>query len=289
LDKDAAVRKYGEVQMTVIGLISPGQMGASIGAAASHSATRVIWAGDGRSKASHTRASDAGLENGGTIDTLVKDSDIILSVCPPHYAEDVARQVKQRAFSGLFVDCNAIAPEKSRQIAKRFGYQNFVDGGIVGGPAWKSESGTRLYLSGDRSKEIAALFNNSPLETTIIPGEIGAASAMKMVFAAYTKGTTALLAAILGVAEKEGVRNALESQWGQTFTEQTHQRVVANSAKAWRFEGEMQEIAATFENAGLPGGFHAAAAVVFERLAQFKDEPAADIVELLKALNQSRN
>ncbi len=275
--------------MTVIGLISPGQMGASIGAAASHSATRVIWAGDGRSKASHTRASDAGLENGGTIDTLVKDSDIILSVCPPHDAEDVARQVKQRAFPGLFVDCNAIAPEKSRQIAERFGYQNFVDGGIVGGPAWKSESGTRLYLSGDRSKEIAALFNNSPLETTIIPGEIGAASAMKMVFAAYTKGTTALLAAILGVAEKEGVRNVLESQWGQPFTEQTHQRVVANSAKAWRFEGEMQEIAATFENAGLPGGFHAAAAVVFERLAQFKDEPAADIVELLKALNQSRH
>lgn len=275
--------------MTVIGLISPGQMGASIGAAASHSATRVIWAGDGRSKASHTRASDAGLENGGTIDTLVKDSDIILSVCPPHDAEDVARQVKQRAFPGLFVDCNAIAPEKSRQIAERFGYQNFVDGDIVGGPAWKSESGTRLYLSGDRSKEIAALFNNSPLETTIIPGEIGAASAMKMVFAAYTKGTTALLAAILGVAEKEGVRNVLESQWGQPFTEQTHQRVVANSAKAWRFEGEMQEIAATFENAGLPGGFHAAAAVVFERLAQFKDEPAADIVELLKALNQSRH
>jgi 3-hydroxyisobutyrate dehydrogenase-like beta-hydroxyacid dehydrogenase len=275
--------------MTVIGLISPGQMGASIGAAASHSATRVIWAGDGRSKASHTRASDAGLENGGTIDTLVKDSDIILSVCPPHDAEDVARQVKQRAFPGLFVDCTAIAPEKSRQIAERFGYQNFVDGGIVGGPAWKSESGTRLYLSGDRSKEIAALFNNSPLETTIIPGEIGAASAMKMVFAAYTKGTTALLAAILGVAEKEGVRNVLESRWGQTFTEQTHQRVVANSAKAWRFEGEMQEIAATFENAGLPGGFHAAAAVVFERLAQFKDEPAVDIVELLKALNQSRN
>lgn len=275
--------------MTVIGLISPGQMGASIGAAASHSATRVIWAGDGRSKASHTRASDAGLENGGTIDTLVKDSDIILSVCPPHDAEDVARQVKQRAFPGLFVDCNAIAPEKSRQIAERFGYQNFVDGGIVGGPAWKSESGTRLYLSGDRSKEIAALFNNSPLETTIIPGEIGAASAMKMVFAAYTKGTTALLAAILGVAEKEGVRNVLESQWGQTFTEQTYQRVVANSAKAWRFEGEMQEIAATFENAGLPGGFHTAAAAVFERLAQFKDEPAADIVELLKALNQPRH
>ena len=133
------------------------------------------------------------------------------------------------------------------------------------------------------------MFDHSPLHTTVIPGEIGAASAMKMVFAAYTKGTTALLAAILGVAEKEGVRNVLESQWGQAFTEQTHQRVVSNSAKAWRFEGEMREIAATFENAGLPGGFHAAAAEVFDQLAQFKDEPAADIVELLKVLNQSRD
>ena len=275
--------------MTVIGLISPGQMGASIGAAASDSTTKVIWAGDGRSKASHTRASDAGLENCSTIDTLVEDSDIILSVCPPHDAEAVARQVKQRAFPGLFVDCNAIAPEKSRQIAALFEYENFVDGGIVGGPAWKSGSGTRLYLSGEKSKEIEALFDNSPLETHIISGEIGAASAMKMVFAAYTKGTTALLAAILGVAEKEGVRNVLESQWGQPFSEQTHQRVVANSAKAWRFDGEMKEIAATFENAGLSGGFHTAAADVFERLAQFKDAPAADIVELLEALNQSGN
>jgi len=275
--------------MTVVGLISPGQMGASIGAAASRSVARVIWAGDGRSEASHARAADAGLENCGTIDTLINDSDIVLSVCPPHEAEDVARQVQRRVFSGLFVDCNAIAPKHSRQIAGQFGHQRFIDGGIVGGPAWKAESGTCLYLSGDRSNEVAALFDNSPLHTTIIPGEIGAASAMKMVFAAYTKGSIALLTAILGVAEKEGVRNVLESEWGLAFTEQTHQRVVANSAKAWRFEGEMREIAATFENAGLPGGFHAAAAVVFGQLAQFKDKPAQDILELLKALNQSRD
>lgn len=272
--------------MAVIGLISPGQMGTSIGAAARHSGAKVIWAGEGRSEASHARASGAGLENCGTIETLTNVSDIILSICPPHDAEDVAQKVTQHAFSGLFVDCNAIAPQKSRQMAEQFGYQNFVDGGIVGGPAWKNESGTRLYLSGDRSNEIAALFNGSPLHTTIISGEIGAASAMKMVFAAYSKGTTALLTAILGVAEKEGVRHVLESQWGQDFTEKTHQRVAGNSAKAWRFEGEMREIAATFDNAGLPGGFHTAAADVFNQLAQFKDEPAADIVELLKVLNQ---
>ena len=246
--------------MTIIGLISPGKMGSSIGAAVSQAATRVIWAGEGRSEESQARASDAGLENCGTINTLVNDSDIILSVCPPHDAEAVARQVTQLEFSGVFVDCNAIAPEKSRQMAEKFGSQNYVDGGIVGGPAWESESGTRLYLSGGRSKEITGLFDNSPLETNIILGEIGAASAMKMVSSAYTKGTTALLAAILGVAEKEGVRNILESQWGQAFTEQTHQRITGNAAKAWRFEGEMREIAATFENAGLPGGFYSAAA-----------------------------
>ncbi|MDA0271944.1 MAG: DUF1932 domain-containing protein [Proteobacteria bacterium] len=275
--------------MTVVGLISPGQMGASIGAAASRSGSRVIWAGDGRSEPSHARASEAGLENRVTIETLVNESDIVLSVCPPADAEDIARKVKQRAFAGPFVDCNAIAPQKSRQIAEQFGYQGFVDGGIVGGPAWERESGTRLYLSGDRSNEIAALFDNSALHTTIISGEIGAASAMKMVFAAYTKGTTALLAAILGVAEKEGVRHILESQWGQTFAEQTHQRVLGNSAKAWRFKGEMLEIADTFENAGLPGGFHTAAAEVFEQLAQFKDKPAADMAQLLKALNRSHD
>lgn len=275
--------------MTVIGLISPGQMGASIGAAASNSGAKVIWAGDSRSEATHTRALDAGIENCRTMATLVKHSDIVLSICPPHSAEDVARKVSKLAFSGLFVDCNAIAPQKSRLIAEQFGLQQYVDGGIIGGPAWKSELNTRLYLSGNRSNEIAALFDNSPLHTAVIDGEIGAASAMKIVFAAYTKGTTALLTAILSVAEREGVRNLLESQWGSAFTKQAHQRVTDNSAKAWRFEGEMREIAATFEKAGLPGGFHAAAAEVFEQLVQFKDEPAANIVELLEALGQPGN
>ncbi|MGV0035897.1 MAG: DUF1932 domain-containing protein [Candidatus Azotimanducaceae bacterium WSBS_2022_MAG_OTU7] len=275
--------------MTTIGLISPGQMGASIGAAAANAGARVIWAGEGRSAASHTRASAAGLENCGTITRLINDSHIVLSVCAPHDAEDVATKMKQHGFSGLFADCNAIAPQKSRRIAEQLGHQNFVDGGIVGGPAWKSETGTRLYLSGARSDEIAVLFDNSPLHTTIIPGEVGAASAMKMMFAAYTKGTTALLAAILGAAEKEGVRNVLESRWGPVFTAQTHQQVVDDSAKAWRFEGEMREIAATFEAADLPGGFHTAAADVFAQLTRFKDDPAADIAELLKVLNQSRD
>jgi hypothetical protein len=100
-----------------------------------------------------------------------------------------------------------------------------------------------------------------------------------MGYAAYTKGTTALLTAILGMVEKEGVREELARQWGDSFTGQTVKRVCANTAKAWRFVGEMHEIAATFREAGLPGGFHEAAAEVFERLAAFKDQTEPPALE----------
>jgi hypothetical protein len=108
-----------------------------------------------------------------------------------------------------------------------------------------------------------------------------------MGYAAFTKGTTALLTAILGMVEKEGVRADLARQWGDTFTQQTIRRVCANTAKAWRFEGEMYEIAATFSDAGLPGEFHQAAAQIYKRLASFKDrEEAPQIEEVLDVLLQ---
>jgi 3-hydroxyisobutyrate dehydrogenase-like beta-hydroxyacid dehydrogenase len=279
----------------VIGLISPGEMGASIGAAARASASangsdaKVIWAGDGRSESSHQRANRAGIIDCESLETMVTESTVILSVCPPHNAESVAQSVMQFSFSGLFVDCNAIAPQKSRHLESLIGSGHFVDAGIIGGPAWNHEVGTCLYLSGERSAQISELFTDSPLLTKIISDEIGAASAMKMVFAAYTKGSTALLAAILGVAEREGVRDALENQWGQIFTTQTHHRLISNSSKAWRFSGEMREIAATFDNAGLPVGFHSAAAEVFEHLKKFKDAPATDIADFLNELTNSKD
>jgi hypothetical protein len=142
-----------------------------------------------------------------------------------------------------------------------------------------------MYLSGPRAQEVAACFEGSPLTTPVISERIGAASALKMGYAAYTKGTTALLTAILGMVEKEGVRAELAGQWGDTFTEQTVRRVCANTAKAWRFVGEMHEIAATFRGAGLPGGFHQAAAEVYERLEAFKDHSEPPAIEaVLQAL-----
>ena len=107
-----------------------------------------------------------------------------------------------------------------------------------------------------------------------------------MCFAANTKGTTALLCAVLAAAENLGVREDLERQWsrdGSDFAEQSVERVRRVTAKAWRFAGEMDEIAATFADAGVPGEFHAAASVLYRRIAQFKDAASPPPLEVVLA------
>jgi 3-hydroxyisobutyrate dehydrogenase-like beta-hydroxyacid dehydrogenase len=273
--------------MRRIGLLHPGAMGASVGAAARSNHHTVLWASAGRTASTSARARRADLEDAGTVADVVKASEIVLAVCPPHAAEEVASEVAELGFSGVYVEGNAISPDRTRtiqRVVEKAG-AHYVDGGIIGGPAWTREAKTHMYLSGPRAQEVAACFVGSPLITPVISERIGAASALKMGYAAYTKGTTALLTAILGMVEKEGVRAELARQWGDTFTEQTVRRVCANTAKAWRFVGEMHEIAATFRGAGLPGGFHEASAEVYERLEAFKDhrEPPA-IESVLQAL-----
>ena len=259
--------------MTHIGLLHPGAMGASVGAAAAGNGHAVLWASRGRSAATLERARRGGLQDVATVPEVLAASEILLSICPPHAAEEVAAEVAKCAFAGLYVDCNAVSPERTRGIQRivEKGGAAYVDGGIIGGPAWTRESETSLYLSGPRAGEVSACFDDGPLSAPVISERVGAASAIKMGYAAFTKGSTALLTAILGMVEREGVRADLARQWGETFTAQTVQRVRDNTAKAWRFEGEMHEIAATFHAAGLPGGFHQAAAEVFRRLADFKD------------------
>jgi 3-hydroxyisobutyrate dehydrogenase-like beta-hydroxyacid dehydrogenase len=202
---------------------------------------------------------------------------------------NVAQAIINTSFKGLYADVNAISPQRSVQIGALMTQAGieYVDGGIVGGPAWEPDS-TWLYLSGGASSDVAALFSKGPLETEIIDQVIGKASALKMSFAAYTKGSTALLCAIVAAAEKMGVRDILEKQWsrnGSPFAEQTRNRISRVTAKAWRFSGEMAEIADTLEAAGLPDGFHRAAQEVYHRMDGFKDAPEFPAVEeVLQAL-----
>jgi 3-hydroxyisobutyrate dehydrogenase-like beta-hydroxyacid dehydrogenase len=276
------------VTPTNIGFLHPGAMGISLAASAQDSGHTALWASEGRSADTRERAESRALTDAGTLGALCATCSVIVSICPPHAAEEIASNVLAHGFRGLYLDANAISPARTRRIAAQMDEAGaaFVDGGIIGGPAWKPDS-TWLYLAGPRATDMALYFDRGPLETAILgesASDIGQAAALKMVFAAYTKGTTALLAAILGVAEANGVREALEAQWSRgnaSFARQTQGRVRGVTAKAWRFEGEMHEIAATFEQAGLPGGFHQAAAEIYHRLAIFKEEdesPSLDAV-----------
>jgi 3-hydroxyisobutyrate dehydrogenase-like beta-hydroxyacid dehydrogenase len=261
--------------MTTIGILHPGDMGSVVGACAVAGGSRVLWASEGRSAGSRERAAAAGLEDARTVAALVAASDVILSVCPPHAAIDLARDVAGRRFAGLFVDANAVAPATAREIGAvvEAGGAAFVDGGLIGPPP-RNAGSTRLYLSGREAKRAAALFESSALEAIAIGDGPGAASALKMAYAAYTKGSSALLMAIRALAASEGVDDALLAEWRRSQPDLPKRSEAAardNARKAWRFVGEMEEIAATFAAAGLPGGFHEAAAVIYERLAGYKD------------------
>ena len=126
------------------------------------------------------------------------------------------------------------------------------------------------------------------METNVIGPEVGQASALKMCYAAYTKGSTALLSTVLAAADVMSVREQLERQWTNHwpgFAEETHNRIRNVTAKAWRFTGEMREIAAAFQQAGMPPGFHKAAEEIYHRLDHFKGAPTKpSLEEVLESL-----
>ena len=259
-----------------VALLHPGNMGSTIGAAATTSGARVVWAAEQRSKASRERAKQAGLIDVESLPNALRESDIVLSICPPHAAVEVAEGVARHNFKGIYVDANAISRAtavKVGEIVSKAG-ASFIDGGIIGAPVKKAGT-TRLYLSGIRAPEIAELFSGSMLDARAISPEPGAASALKVAYAAWTKCTDALLLAIRAFSAVEGIDQALLQEWSisQPELERRCQRAAAVAVpKMWRYVGEMEEIAATFKAAGLPGGFHMAAAEICQRLTPFKDQ-----------------
>jgi len=275
-----------------VGILHPGAMGVSIAASAKNTGYTVYWASEGRSPQTHERANKINLLDMHSVAKLCDECSVIFSVCPPHAAEDVAKEVIGHGFRGVYLDANAISPQRAIRIDQAMSDAgvDFVDGGIIGGPAWRSGR-TWLYLSGKEAQRVASCFSAGPLETAVIGDSAGKASALKMCYAAYTKGSTALLSAILAVAEALNVREELANQWsrgGSDFAEQTNRRVRGVTAKAWRFAGEMKEIASTFESVGMPGEFHAAAAEVYRRIADFKDaQEVPSLEDVLTALLDS--
>ncbi len=274
---------------TVIGLLHPGEMGAAVAGCLTAQGHDVRWASQGRSPATAARAGRAGLADAGTVAALAGQAGIILSVCPPHAALDTARAVAAAGFTGVYADANAISPGTARQVRAvvEAAGGRYVDGGIVGPPPEPAASrdgtgeagpdGTRLYLAagpagadqGGPAAQVAALFEGTPLKPEILRNENRtAASALKMAYAAWTKGSAALILGVRALARAEGVEDSLLAEWALSQPGLDRRSLGAArsaAAKGWRWAGEMEEISASMTADGLPGGFHEAAAEVFRR------------------------
>ena len=253
--------------IATVGLLHPGAMGAAVGRVLTQTGRTVLWASDGRSAASAARAEQAGLRDAGTATALAARSDLVLAICPPHGAVDTARAVG--SFTGLYVDANAVSPATAAEIRSvvEAGGARYVDGAIIGAPPDDANDRTRLYLSGADAPAVAELFAGSGLATPVLDGEAAAASALKMAYAGWTKGSAALLLTMRAAARAHGVEDALVHEWEHSIPslpDRWAQAAGAADEKGWRWVAEMREIAATLAAADLPAGFHEAAAEVFE-------------------------
>ncbi|MEM7258268.1 MAG: DUF1932 domain-containing protein [Pseudomonadota bacterium] len=264
-----------------IGVLHPGQMGISVAHALIEGGNRVCWASDGRSQGTKDRAAKYALHDSQSLEQLCNNCNVVFSICPPAEALNLARSVIANGFSGIYVDGNAIAPSSTREIASELAKANinYVDGGIIGPPAWRAGT-TRLYLSGTRASTVCALFDGSVMDTVNLGEGIDTASAMKMAYAAWTKGSAALLLNVFALAKSHNLHPALLEEWGLSqpgLESKLDNAALGNAPKGWRFVGEMNQIATTLSDAGLhPGAFDAAASV-YEALAPFKDAESQTI------------
>jgi 3-hydroxyisobutyrate dehydrogenase-like beta-hydroxyacid dehydrogenase len=239
-------------------------MGAAIGWALRECGIEVYWASAGRSEATRVRAGEAGLSDAGTVAEVLECCGVVVSVCPPHAALDVAASVA--GYGGVYVDANAVSPATVGEIADLVARgARMVDGGIIGPPP-SSPGDTRLYLAGPAAEQVARLFTGTVVEARIVGQRLGAASAVKAAYAAWTKASAALLLTARALATAEGVESALLEEWEHSQPELFDRYERASTAareKGWRWIGEMDEIAAAMRAAGLTDGFHRAAAEVY--------------------------
>ncbi len=267
--------------MAVIAILGMGTMGAAVAGAYKAFGHRVVTDLAERSEMSVRRANERGVEAADDLRSLVRDADIVFSIVPPDRALAVSERIAECAWNvqdkPLFVEANAIAPQKIRQVFRIFRSAGLplLDGGIVGGPP-KEGNRPRLFLSGCHTGDLASL-DGQAFDHKVLGADIGQASMLKMLYAGLTKGLNALLVNQLLAAEKAGLFDAyVEELAGSQATLLRHaERVVPRMpADSARWEPEMREIAETLADLELQEGFHRAAERIMARLATspFADE-----------------
>lgn len=244
------------VNQAVVGLLYPGSMGAAVAAQLCAHGTTVLWCSEGRSAATRRRAAWAGLTEVSGLTSLVERSQILLSICPPAVAEAVASEVAAYDFKGLYVDANAITPERVDRVAVALPDAVVVDGSVIGSPPRDGKQ-PRLFLSGpgEGVEQMVGLFVGTDVRVRRLGIELGQASALKLAYTSYQKASRVLAVLSYAMASDHGVEGELlevaEDRPGSYLAETGY--FAKTAARAWRWEPELVEAAELLESCGLPG------------------------------------
>ncbi|WP_017600662.1 NAD(P)-dependent oxidoreductase [Nocardiopsis lucentensis] len=277
--------------LITVGLLHPGQMGAAVGHELTKAGVRVLWCPIGRSDASVQRAEEAGLDAVPELGSLLERSSVAISLCPPAAAEETAVAIREAGFSGLFVEANAISPDRAERIAADMAAHGArtVDGCVIGPPPGGTVA-THLYLSGEEA-ELAAvkdLFAGTAVVPIQMEGAVGAASALKMAYGSYQKAACALAGVAQALGRAHGVDQHLTAEARRLAKSPlaTPEYLTGVAAKAWRWAPEMREVAQSLAEVGLPQEMAEAAATVFDLWELDKDNQELPLPQALDRLKR---
>ncbi|MFD9355399.1 DUF1932 domain-containing protein [Streptomyces sp. NPDC060031] len=274
--------------MTTVTLLHPGAMGAAVAAQAVKAGHEVLWVPKGRSDATHRRAKDAGATACVSLGEALERSEIVLSICPPQAAEDVATTVAGHAFAGVYVDANAINPQRMQRIAEEIRPGAMVLDGAIFGPPPGGQRAARLYLAGEAQAvdTVEPVFKDTALHVRRASGTVGSASALKMAFASYQKAARTLAGVAHALADAHGVGDQLtaEAQVMASNILSDPGYLPSVAARAWRWAPEMEDIAETLRAAGLPADMAEAAVAVMSRWEGDKDQYNLELTDVLSHL-----
>ncbi len=264
-----------------VGVLSPGEMGAAVATVLRAYGLRVVTCLEGRSARTRQRSEAAGLEVVPTLAQLVRTVEAVVSIVPtmtaPAVGEEVAQAITQTSRPIYFIEANAISPMTSTAIEKtitRAGGR-FIDGCIIGGARDVGRS-TMFYLSGPNAEVAAAALRAGGVQVEVLGGQAGQASAFKMGYAGFTKGTTALLLELTLMAHAWGFLDAILAKYASSHPEAL--RLFTAHVTTWpEYAGiraeEMVELTATAKAAGLAPSMAPGAEQVMATMAQLSWEP----------------
>jgi len=278
-----------------VGIMSAGDMGSGFGAVLHQGGLEVYTCLAGRSELTRLRATEAGFIDAPDLDALVSRVDLFISVLVPSeataLAEAVAASMRRTGAHPVYADANAIAPQTVKKIEAtiRGAGGGFVDAGIIGGPPRQGYS-PHIPCSGPDTAIFEALRDYS-VDVRVVGDQVGQASGLKMVYAASTKGTTALWTELLTASRLLGLEDALRAELGENATFKAQQRsITMMPSRARRWVGEMEEIAATFEGVGMTPRILLGAADMYELVGRTplagltSRDPSPSLDDVLSAL-----